>query len=456
MKIQSVNPASGEIIEIYQTHSDQDIERALMNSQDAFVHQKQSKIEERSVKMKAAAEILRIRKNDFGKLITAEMGKTLSSAIAEVEKCATLCDFYAENAQSFMTDESVSMEDDSRRAYVKYLPIGCVFAVMPWNFPFWQVFRFAAPALMAGNVGILKHASNVPGCAIAIEGIFKDAGFDSYEFQALLIGSDKVAGIVADDRVRAVTLTGSEAAGAAVAAQAGKMLKKSVLELGGSDPFIVMPSADFNLAVDLAIKGRVQNNGQTCIASKRYIIHDDIYDDFKNALIGRYEQLVIGDPMENMTDVGPLSSEQIRDDVSAQVSATIKAGATRLCGCEKIDYKGFFYKPGLLEDIPTDSVAYTDEIFGPVGLLFRVKSLDEAIELANDTRFGLGSVFCSQDEAEIERAVEELDAGSTFINGLTASDPRLPFGGVKASGYGRELAAIGMREFMNIKTIVKS
>ncbi|MBI1300331.1 MAG: aldehyde dehydrogenase family protein, partial [Alphaproteobacteria bacterium] len=319
----------------------------------------------------------------------------------------------------------------------------------------WQVFRFATPALMAGNVCLLKHASNVPQCALAIEQIFLDAGFPEGAFQTLLIGSEDVGRLIADDRVRAVTLTGSEKAGQAVASQAGQYIKKSVMELGGSDPFIVMPSADLDKAVAMAVKGRVQNNGQTCIAAKRFIVHEEIYDDFKTRLIEKFKGLTVGDPMNEASDVGPLATEAIRQELDQQVKDSLKKGAVKLCGAELIDGDGYYFQPGLLENVPKDSPAYYDELFGPVGLLFKISNLRDAVDIANDTRFGLGSAIYSQDENEIAYAIDNLDAGCTFVNGIVASNPRLPFGGVKYSGYGRELSVEGMLEFMNIKTIVR-
>lgn len=452
MTIESKNPATGNVIKTYVEYDDDRIETALSRTQSAHEAHKKTLFSDRRKKMLAIADYLEKNKEKLGELATHEMGKTRSSAIGEVEKCASLCRFYAENAEEFLRDHHIDI--GAKESFVRYRPIGAILAVMPWNFPYWQVFRFAVPALMAGNVGILKHASNVPGCALAIEEAFIACGFDKGEFQTLLIGSAKVERLIQDDRIRAVTLTGSEAAGSIVAAQAGKALKKTVLELGGSDPFIIMPSADTDKTVDLAVKGRVQNNGQTCIAAKRYIIHQDVYDTYKAKLIERFEALIVGDPMEDATDVGPLSSASIRDELNDQVEESIKQGAVRLCGAEVIDGAGNYYKPGLLENIPKESVAYKDELFGPVGLLFKVNDIDEAIAVANDTRFGLGSVICSEDVQEIEAAINDLDAGATFVNGTVASHPAMPFGGVKASGYGRELSAEGIREFTNIKSIV--
>jgi succinate-semialdehyde dehydrogenase/glutarate-semialdehyde dehydrogenase len=383
--------------------------------------------------------------------MTQEMGKTLKSAISEVEKCAWVCRYYAENAERHLADEV--FPTTAAMSYVRYLPIGPVLAVMPWNFPFWQVFRFAAPALMAGNVGLLKHASNVPQCALAIEEVFREAGFAEGVFQALLVGSSKVAAIIADPRVEAVTITGSEGAGAQVGAAAGKAIKKSVLELGGSDPFIVMPSANLEAAAAAAVKARCINNGQSCIAAKRFIVHQDVYAEFERRFVEGMKALKVGDPMQEDTDIGPLATEQVLGDVARQVDDSVRAGARLLCGGKRLPGRGNFYTPGVLGDIPRAAPVYREEVFGPVASLFRVKDIHEAIALANDSDFGLGSSVWTGDEKERQRFVDELEAGQTFVNSLVASDPRLPFGGVKRSGYGRELSAVGIREFVNIKTV---
>lgn len=452
MTIQSINPTTGTVIKTYVELDDQAVQDLLARAHQAYGLHRRTSYKERAKKMIGVADYLDSHKDDLARIATQEMGKTLASSIAEVEKCADLCRFYADKAEGFLKDQPIDI--GASQSYVRYLPIGIVLAVMPWNFPYWQAFRFAVPALMAGNVGVLKHASNVPGCAMAIEDAFKKGGFDNHEFQSALIGSSKVEAVIKDDRVRAVTLTGSEGAGRAVAAQAGKALKKTVLELGGSDPFIIMPSADMEKTLDLAVNGRVQNNGQTCIAAKRFIIHEDVYDLYKAKLIERFNALKVGDPMQDDTDVGPLSMKAIRDELHEQVQQSIKQGAIRLCGAEPMEQAGWFYRPGLLENIDPDNIAYSEELFGPVGLLFKVSSIDEAITVANDTRFGLGSVICSQDEGEIELAINHIDAGLTTVNGNVASHPALPFGGVKSSGYGRELSSDGIREFVNTKTIV--
>ena len=451
--MKSINPATEEVLKEFETATDKEIEQALQNSVDAFKFQKTQDFETRAKKLNKAADLLEEKKEEYGKILTQEMGKPIKQAVAEVEKCAWVYRYYAENAEDFLADEAV--ETDKKRSYIAYQPIGPVLAVMPWNFPFWQVFRFAAPSLMAGNTGILKHASNVPQSALAIEEILKDAGFKNYEFQTLLIGSDKIEKILKDDRIRAATLTGSEGAGSAVASTAGEKIKKTVLELGGSDAFIVMPSADMDNAVEMAVKGRIQNNGQSCIAAKRFIVHADVYDIFRDRFVEAFKGLKTGDPMDEDNDVGPLAMLDNVDDIEKQVQETVKKGAKILVGCEKTEGKGYFYTPGIIENIPEGSSAYEDELFGPVASLFKVGSLDEAIDLANDSKFGLGSAIFTTEKSDMDKAVKELDAGGTFINTITASDPRLPFGGVKASGYGRELARFGIHEFVNIKTVVE-
>jgi len=401
--------------------------------------------------MLAAADILEKEKTRLGGIMTAEMGKPLKAAMEESVKSAWGCRYYAENAEAFLRDEPAPTDGGTN--YIRYQPVGAVLAVMPWNFPFWQVFRFAAPALMSGNVGLLKHASNVPQCALAIEEIFRRAGFPDGVFQTLLIGSEQVSRLIDDPRVAAVTLTGSEPAGVQVASQAGKRIKKTVLELGGSDPFIVMPSADLQAAAETAVKARVINNGQSCIAAKRFIVANAVADDFERRFVERMQSLRIGDPMDESTELGPLATKQILEDLEDQVRRSVAAGARVLTGGRRLDRPGNFYAPTVLTAIPEKAPAYGEELFGPVASLFRVPDLDAAIHLANDTPFGLGASVWTNDERERERLIDEIEAGQVFVNGMTASDPRLPFGGVKRSGYGRELSIYGIREFVNIKTV---
>ncbi|HEY0972643.1 MAG TPA: NAD-dependent succinate-semialdehyde dehydrogenase [Gemmatimonadales bacterium] len=452
MSIASVNPSTGETLRRFDALSDQQLEERLARAADCAPRWRRTPLEERVAVVARAGELLESRKERFGRVMTAEMGKPLRAAIEEAAKCAAACRFYAENAASILAPEVV--EDGPRvRGEVRYDPLGVVLAVMPWNFPFWQVIRFAAPALCAGNVGLLKHASNVPQCALAIETLFRDAGAPEGVFQALLVGSGAVDGIIADRRVAAVTLTGSEGAGSAVGGAAGRHLKKSVLELGGSDPFVVMPSADVAKAAKVAVTARTINNGQSCIAAKRFIVHEAIADEFTERFVAGMERLRVGDPMADDTDVGPLATPSIVEDLERQVSESVAAGARVLTGGHRLDRAGNYFAPTVLTDIPEGSPAHREELFGPVATLFRVPDLDAAIRAANDTQFGLGASAWTNDPAEEERLVAEMDAGSVFINGMVASDPRFPFGGVKASGYGRELSAIGMREFMNVKTV---
>jgi len=456
MPIASINPATGETLQTFEPLSQTQIDEKLQLARDTFRSSRRTGFADRAPMMLRAAEILETEKKDFAQLMTLEMGKPINGAIQEAEKCAWVCRYYAQNAEEHLADELV--ETDATKSFVRFQPLGVVLAVMPWNFPFWQVFRFAAPALMAGNVGLLKHSSNVPQCALAIADIFHRAGFPEGVFQALLIGSDQVQSVLEDPRVAAATLTGSEPAGRSVAGIAGKQIKKTVLELGGSDPFIVMPSADLDAAVATAVKARTINNGQSCIAAKRFIVHEQIYDEFEKRFVESMKALRVGDPMNESTAIGPLATEQILKDLEDQVQVSVAAGAKILTGGQKFKAegdlaRGNFYEPTVLVDIPKGCPAYQDEIFGPVASLFRVNHINAAIDLANATQFGLGSAAWTNDESEIKRCVDELEAGSVFINGMVASDPRLPFGGVKHSGYGRELSHFGIREFVNIKTV---
>ncbi len=452
MAIATINPATGETLKTFTPLTDAEIETKLVLAQSTFEQYRDTSFEERSQWLNRAADILEKDKLKFAQIMTTEMGKPLQSAIAEAEKCAKVCRFYAEKASEFLADMVV--DSDASKSYVAYQPLGVILAVMPWNFPFWQVFRFAAPALMAGNVGILKHASNVPQCALAIASIFDQAGFPQGVFQTLLIGASQVKSIIEDDRVKAATLTGSEPAGAALASAAGQQIKKVVLELGGSDPFIVLDSANLEEAVSTGIKARMLNNGQSCIAAKRFIVAESIADRFQEQLLAQFQALTVGDPLEKSTDIGPLATATIRSELDQQVKQAIKDGAKVLIGGEAMtDRPGNYYPPTILTDISADSPTAQEEFFGPVALLFKVKDIDEAIALANHIPFGLGASAWTSNESESKRLIAEIEAGAVFINGMVKSDPRLPFGGIKRSGYGRELSSQGIHEFVNVKTV---
>lgn len=451
MPIQSVNPATGEVLRHFEALIADEVEVRLQRAEDCFARYRLTAPSRRATWLAEAARLLLAEKERLGHTMTLEMGKTLASAIAEVEKCAWACRHYAEHGEAMLADEAVATS--AARSFVRYLPLGPVLAVMPWNFPLWQVFRFAAPALMAGNVGLLKHASNVPQCALAIEDLLLRAGFPEGAFQALLVGSEAVGPLLDDPRVRAATLTGSTPAGRAVAERAGRNLKKTVLELGGSDPFVVLPSADLAAAAETAAMARCINNGQSCIAAKRFIVHEAVADEWIERFVAAMAAQRMGDPLRGDVDVGPLATAAIRDEVHAQVVDSVAAGARLLLGGEIPDGPGFYYPPTVLSDIPEAAPAYRDEVFGPVASVFRVPDAQGALGLANDSVFGLGSSVWTRDPAEAERFIGGLEAGITCINAMVASDPRLPFGGVKQSGYGRELAAVGMREFMNVKSV---
>src|SRR6478672_1522560 len=451
MTIATVNPATGQIIRTFTPLSEPELDARLECAADAFLRYRRTPIAERTRLLQRAAEILDSDKEKFGRIMVTEMGKTLKAAIEEAEKCAWGCRYYAEQAERFLADEVV--QTNASRSFVTYQPIGPVLAIMPWNFPFWQVFRFAAPALTAGNVGLLKHASNVPQCALAIEKIFREAGFDPGVFQTLLIENEAVEKIIRDPRVKAVTLTGSERAGSAVASAAGREVKKSVLELGGSDPFIVMPSAGLDDAISTGVKSRMVNSGQSCIAAKRFIVADAIYDQYVAQFVERMKKLKLGDPKEETTEVAPLSSEHILRGVDDQVQKSVAAGAKILCGGKRAAGPGYFYEPTVLAEIPKSAPAYREEVFGPVALFFRARDRNEAVAIANDSNFGLGASVWTNDAAEQEFFSHELQSGMVFVNAMVASDPRVPFGGIKRSGYGRELGAEGIREFTNVKTV---
>ena len=451
MGIATINPATGEVIKTFQPLSEAEIEKKLQLAVKIFKQERKTPFAVRAQRMLKAAEVLERDKEKFAHLMTLEMGKTYKSAIAEAVKCTTACRYYAENTERFLADEAI--ETGAKKSFIRYLPIGPILAVMPWNFPFWQVIRFAAPALMAGNVGLLKHASNVPQCALAIEGIFLEAGFPEGAFQTLLIGSGQVDALLNDPRVVAATLTGSEQAGIQVGIGAAKRIKKVVLELGGSDPFVVMPSANLEAAVNTAVQARIQNNGQSCIAAKRFIVAEPIADEFERKFVAKMESLKIGDPFDEKTELGPLSTPDGVKDLERDVDKTLKAGAKLLTGGHALKGPGNFFAPTVLTNIPKDSPAYSEEFFGPVASIFRVKDIDEAIRIANDVRFGLGSSIWTNDDKERERFINDIEAGIVFFNKMVASDPRLPFGGVKASGHGREMSKVGIREFVNIKTV---
>ncbi len=451
MAIATINPATGETIKRFEALADAEVDRKIERAAATFPAFRRLSFAQRAAMMMKAAEILETEKESLGRLMTTEMGKTLRSAQEEAIKCAWACRYYAEHAERFLADEIV--ETPASRSFVRYQPLGVILVVMPWNFPFWQVFRFIAPGLMAGNVGLLKHASNVPQCALKIEEIVLRAGFPEGAFQTLLIGSDKVDRILADPRVEAATLTGSEGAGMQVGSGAARRIKKVVLELGGSDPFIVMPSANLDEAVTVGVKARVINNGQSCIAAKRFIVAEQIADKFERAFVSTMEGLKVGDPLDEKTDVGPLSTADAVRSLHADVRKTIDAGAKLLTGGKPVEQPGNYYAPTVLTNIPASSPAYREELFGPVASIFRVKNADEAIRIANDSRFGLGASAWTTDQSEQERFINELEAGMVFINQMVFSDPRVPFGGVKRSGYGRELSTNGIREFTNIKTV---
>jgi succinate-semialdehyde dehydrogenase/glutarate-semialdehyde dehydrogenase len=449
--IATINPATGETLKTFNAHTRDEVNRKLDKAIEAYRAHRLTSFDERAGKMRRAGEILLERKNEIGRLMTVEMGKPIKAAVAEAEKCATACFYYSDNAEAMLAPREVNTTGG--QGFIYFQPIGPVLAVMPWNFPFWQVFRFVAPSLMAGNVGLLKHSSNVPQCALEIERVLLDAGFAEGVFQTLLIGSSEVAAIIADNRISAVTLTGSEGAGRSVGEAAGKALKKSVLELGGSDPFIVMPSADVATAAKTAVTARMINNGQSCIAAKRFIVHADIYDDFIARFTDGVKAIKVGDPADESVELGPLATESIHDELAAQVEKTISMGAKALCGGSKIDRAGYYYAPTVLADIPQNSPADDEELFGPVASVWKASDIDHAIDIANSTRFGLGASAWTKNPAERERFIRDIQSGLVFINGMVASEAALPFGGVKDSGYGRELSDFGIMEFVNIKSV---
>jgi succinate-semialdehyde dehydrogenase / glutarate-semialdehyde dehydrogenase len=452
MAIESINPATGKLLRQFEPLTDEAARQKIALAAEAFRTYALIPIEHRALWMRKLASILDNELDDLSTLITLEMGKPIEASRYEILKCADACRYYAEHAARILAPESIPTEHN--HSYVRWDPLGVVLAVMPWNFPFWQVFRFLAPALMAGNVAVLKHAPNVPQCALAIEALVRRAGFPRGTFQSLFLEVQQVETILGDDRIVAVTVTGSEAAGRAIGAQAGWLIKKSVLELGGSDPFIVMPSADLDLAIETAIRARCVNSGQSCIAAKRFIVADEIYDAFESRFVAGMEAIRVGDPMKPDVQVGPLATAHAVDLLEEQVKAATRVGARILTGGERMLGAGNYFEPTVITGIPRNSAVYREELFGPVAMLFRAQDLNEAIEIANDTPFGLGASAWTRDPAEQQRFVTELQCGGVFLNTMVASDPRLPFGGIKRSGYGRELSAAGMREFLNAKTVV--
>jgi succinate-semialdehyde dehydrogenase/glutarate-semialdehyde dehydrogenase len=449
--MQSINPATEEILKSFEPNSQKQIDTALQDAAEMFRHWRKTAFAERASLMQRAATYLRQHGSSLAGLITAEMGKPIAEAEAEVAKCAWNCDFYAENAQRFLQDEA--RESTATESYIQYTPLGVILAVMPWNFPFWQVFRFAAPTLMAGNTAILKHASNVPQCAIAIEEVFHAAGFPKGVFQTLLVPGAAVSSLIEAPQIAAVTLTGSEAAGGSVAACAGRAFKKTVLELGGSDPFIVLEDADLEAAARMGVRARYQNAGQSCIAAKRFIIVDSVWKEYQERFLSEVRSLKVGDPMDRDTRIGPLARHDLMDDLDRQVRESVAQGARVLVGGRRNGGRGYFYQPTVLSEVPPDAAAAREEVFGPVAALMRVSDAEEAIRVANSSPYGLGSNIWTSDLARARRMAREIEAGQVFINGMVLSDPRLPFGGVKRSGYGRELSEFGIREFVNIQTV---
>ena len=451
MAIATISPVTGELVKRFEPLRPSEVETRVRHAHDAFATWSRVPIAERVRVVARAGDLLEQRADAYARLMTLEMGKLIGAAREEALKCALGCRYYAQHGPHMLANEVVASDGES--GYVSFHPLGVVLAIMPWNFPFWQVIRFAAPALVAGNVGLLKHASNVPQCALALEELFRDAGAPDGVFQTLLISSDAIPGLLADRRIAAATLTGSEGAGSQVARDAGSHLKKTVLELGGSDPFIVMPSADLAKAVDTAVRARTINNGQSCIAAKRFIVQQHVAQEFESRFVAAIAGLKVGDPMDAATQVGPLAHQQGLVDLEAQVRETVKRGAKLLTGGKRVSRAGFFYEPTVLTEIPEDSPAARDELFGPVASVFRARDAQDAVRIANDTRFGLGASVWTTELTEAEYFARELEVGTVFVNGMVASDPRFPFGGVKASGFGRELGVYGPREFTNVKTV---
>jgi succinate-semialdehyde dehydrogenase/glutarate-semialdehyde dehydrogenase len=450
-RIQSINPATEEVLASFEPFTSEQVDEALGQADDAFRAWRERSLSERAVPMRKLAKLLRERADRYGALMTAEMGKPIGEARAEAEKCAWGCEHFAENAARYLADEQIA--SSARKSIVAFEPLGVILAVMPWNFPFWQVIRFAAPALMAGNAAIVKHASNVPQCALAIEDAIREAGFPEGLLRAVLVAGGAVEPIIDDPRIRAVTLTGSSDTGSRIAELAGRALKKTVLELGGSDPYIVLADADLDAAAKTGARARNQNNGQSCIAAKRFIAERSIAAEFERKFASAVEALVVGDPMDPKTDIGPLARRDLLETLERQVTDSIRMGARVLTGGERVGRRGFFYRPTILADVSEEMPAFKEETFGPVAAVVRVADADEAVRVANDSPYGLGASLWTRDVAFGERLARKVESGSVFVNGMVASDPRLPFGGVKRSGYGRELSAYGIREFTNVQTI---
>ncbi len=451
MAIQTINPATGKIEKTFDEYPHEKVSDIIEKAHETFLNWRTVPFSERKKLMNHAAEILREKKNHYGEIITREMGKPISQAVSEVEKCVWVCEYYAENAETILQNEKVTT--DASESYIEFDPLGVVLAVMPWNFPFWQVFRFAAPGLMVGNVGLLKHASNVPQSALAIEEIFSEAGFPENAFTTLLIGAKQVKDVIEHPKVKAATLTGSEPAGKTVAEACGRQLKKTVLELGGSDPFIVLEDANIDDAVKTAVTARLINNGQSCIAAKRFIVVEKVYEKFKEKFVGMMEKIIVGNPMDEKTELGPIAREDLLHELDAQVKKSVEMGAEILTGGKVLPGNGFYYAPTILGNLKKGMPAYDDEIFGPVASLIKAKDENEAIQIANDTNFGLGAALWTNNPTKAKTLATKIETGNVFINGMVKSDPRLPFGGVKNSGYGRELSNYGIREFVNIKSV---
>lgn len=451
MPIQSLNPSTGVVEKTFTELTNDEIGKKISLANDVFFSWRKTSFDERKKLMKKLANVFRNSDEELARLMTIEMGKPLTAGMAEIQKCATVIDYYAENAEKFLQNENVVT--DAGESFVSFEPMGIILAVMPWNYPFWQVMRFSAPTIMAGNVGILKHASNVPQCSLAIEEKFVEAGFPVGVFQSLLIGSDKIESIINDVRVKAITLTGSEYAGEQVGMQAGKQIKKTVLELGGSDPFIVLGDANINLASDGAVMARLQNAGQSCIAAKRFIVVEAVYEEFLEKFIANWKKIIVGDPMDKATQMGPIYSQKGREGINKQVQDSVEKGAEIIAGGKRIEGVGFFYEPTILTNVKKGMPAYDEEIFGPVASVIKVKDIEEAIQVANDTIYGLGASLWTENIATAKKIIPQLETGCVFVNGMVKSDPRLPFGGTKKSGYGRELAQYGLREFVNVKTV---